>query len=235
MFYLGALLPRFKSVDNRALLFRNRLCYRFMKHKPDYTISLYLFTMHAYQSFDDQTLLTLLRQGDKDAYTVIYDRYKNLLYSHAYKKLCDTEEVKDVLQDLFTNLWNKRADIPVAMNLSGYLYAGIRNRILNLLSHKAVEHKYIASLQQFIQEGAYTTDLALREKEMAECIQKEIDLLPPKMREVFLLSRNEHLSHQEIAERLGISEQTVAKQVTNALRILRVRLGSLFVLIYLLR
>lgn len=190
--------------------------------------------MHAYQSFNDQTLLTLLRQGDKDAYTVIYDRYKNLLYNHAYKKLGDPEEVKDVLQELFTTLWNKRVDIPVAMNLSGYLYAGIRNRILNLLSHKEVENKYLTSIKQFTQEGDYSTDLAIREKEMADLIQKEIDQLPPKMREVFLLSRKENLSHHEIAEQLSISEQTVAKQVTNALRILRVRLGSFFLLLLLL-
>jgi RNA polymerase sigma-70 factor (ECF subfamily) len=188
--------------------------------------------MHTYQSFSDQALLTLLQQGDKEAYAEIYDRYKNLLYAHAYKKLGDPEEVKDVLQELFAYLWNKRADIPVTMNLSGYLYAGIRNRILNLLSHKHVENKYIASIHQFIQEGAYTTDLAIREKEFAELIQKEIDLLPPKMREVFLLSRFAHLTHQEIAEKMSISEQTVAKQVTNALKILRGRLGPLFILLF---
>ena len=191
--------------------------------------------MHAYQSFTDQTLLTLLKQHDKDAYTVIYDRYKNLLYNHAYKKLGDPEEVKDVLQELFTNLWNKRADIPVAMNLSGYLYAGIRNRVLNLLSHKEVENKYLSSIQRFTPQEDYSTDLAIREKELADLIQKEIDQLPPKMREVFLLSRKENLSHQEIAGQLSISEQTVAKQVTNALRILRLRLGSLFILLLMLR
>lgn len=205
-----------------------------LRKKAALQFLLYLFLMHAYQSFTDQTLLTLLKQGDKDAYTVIYDRYKNLLYNHAYKKLGDPEEVKDVLQELFTNLWNKRVDIPVAMNLSGYLYTGIRNRILNLLSHKEVENKYLTSIQQYTQEGDYSTDLVIREKEMADLIQKEIDQLPPKMREVFLLSRKENLSHHEIAEQLSISEQTVAKQVTNALRILRVRLGSFFFLLLLL-
>jgi RNA polymerase sigma-70 factor (ECF subfamily) len=101
--------------------------------------------------------------------------------------------------------------------------------ILNLLSHKAVEHKYTASLQQ---SASYTTDLAIQEKELAARIQKEIDLLPPKMREVFLLSRSAHLTHHEISEQLSISEQTVAKQVTNALKILRVRLGSLILLLF---
>ena len=120
------------------------------------------------------------------------------------------------------------------MNLSVYLYACIRNRVLNLLSHKEVENKYLSSIQRFTPQEDHSTDLAIREKELADLIQKEIDQLPPKMREVFLLSRKENLSHQEIAGQLSISEQTVAKQVTNALRILRLRLGSLFILLLLL-
>jgi RNA polymerase sigma-70 factor, ECF subfamily len=188
--------------------------------------------MYAFQNISDQELIMLLREGDKGAYTEVYNRYKNLLYNHAYKKLGNHDEVKDVLQELFTNLWNKRAEIPDTTNLSGYLYSVMRNRIFNLFSHKQVEHKYLASLQEFINERNFTTDLLIREKEFASLIQKEIDTLPPKMREVFLLSRKEYLSHKEIAEKLAISEQTVSKQVTNALKILRLRLGSLFILLF---
>lgn len=188
--------------------------------------------MYAYQNINDQELVMLLRKGDKRAYTEVYNRYKNLLYNHAYKKLGNHEEVKDILQELFTNLWNKRAEIPDTANLSGYLYSGMRNRIFNLFSRKQVENRYLASLREFVNERNYTTDLLVREKEFASLIQKEIDTLPPKMREVFLLSRKEYLSHKEIAEKLSISEQTVSKQVTNALKMLRLRLGSLFVLLF---
>lgn len=188
--------------------------------------------MYAFQNISDQELIMLLREGDKRAYTEIYNRYKNLLYNHAYKKLGNHDEVKDILQELFTNLWNKRAEIPDTINMSGYLYSGMRNRIFNLFSHKQVENRYLASLQEFINERNYTTDLLVREKEFASLIQKEIDTLPAKMREVFLLSRKEYLSHKEIAEKLSISEQTVSKQVTNALKILRLRLGSLFILLF---
>jgi RNA polymerase sigma-70 factor (ECF subfamily) len=66
----------------------------------------------------------------------------------------------------------------------------------------------------------------VREKQLAAIIEREIAALPPKMREVFVLSRKEYLTHKEIAELLGISEQTVSKHVTNALKILRVKLGA---------
>jgi len=182
----------------------------------------------------DDELIILLKEGDKPAYTEIYNRYKTLLQSHGYRKLGDPEEVKDILQELFANLWTKRSEIPATTNLSGYLYIAMRNKVFNVLSHKQIENKYVQSLQQFIDDGNYITD-AIREKEFALLIQKEIDILPPKMKEVFILSRKEYLSHREISEKLQISEQTVSKQITNALKILRVKLGTLFFLLYFIK
>jgi len=182
----------------------------------------------------DNELITLLKEGDKPAYTEIYNRYKTLLQSHGYRKLGDPEEVKDILQELFATLWTKREEIPVTTNLSGYLYTAMRNKVFNVLSHKQIEHKYVQSLQQFIDDGSYITN-SIREKEFELLIQKEINALPEKMKKVFLLSRKEHLSHKEISEKLTISEQTVSKQITNALKILRVKLGALHFLIYFIK
>lgn len=181
-----------------------------------------------YKTLSDRKLSVLLKEGDKLAYAEIYNRYKNLLQCHIYKKLGNFEEVKDVLQDLFIKLWDNRANLPLTENLPGYLFSAARNRVFNHLSHKKVESKYIDSFQDFVSEGHYFTDLLVREKEFARLIHQEIEALPPKMREVFKLSREGHLSHEEIAESLNISSQTVSKQISNALKILRVKLGSLF-------
>jgi RNA polymerase sigma-70 factor (ECF subfamily) len=189
--------------------------------------------MALYKTLSDQELLCLLKDGNKAAYTEIYTRYKSLLQNHAYKKLGDFEEVKDVLQELFTQLWVKRTELPETTNLSGYLYIAVRNKVFNIISHRNISSKYIQSLQEFIKEENYIIDLLIREKEFAEMIDREIDALPPKMREVFRLSRKAHLSHKEIAGKLDISEQTVSKQVTNALKILRVKLGAFFFVLFL--
>ncbi|WGQ11843.1 RNA polymerase sigma-70 factor [Pedobacter gandavensis] len=187
--------------------------------------------MLKYKILSDRELTSLLRTGDQLAYAEIYNRHKNLLQNHLYKKLGDLELVKDVLQDLFVKLWDNKSEIPLTDNLPGYLFCAARNRIFNHLSHKQVESKYINSIQTFINENNYITDLVVREHEFARIIRQEIEALPPKMREVFVLSREGHLSHEEIAKQLQISSQTVSKQISNALKILRVKLGVLFYLL----
>ncbi|WP_082035883.1 RNA polymerase sigma factor [Pedobacter lusitanus] len=183
----------------------------------------------SYAELPDDDLIVGLRAGDKHAYTEIYNRYKNVLQNHAYKKLGDFEEVKDVLQELFTQLWVKREELQTT-NLSGYLYVAIRNKIFNLHAHRIVKSKYIESLEEYIDSGNFSTDNRVREKEFTEMINKEIDALPLKMRTVFLLSRSKGFSHKEIAETLNIAEQTVSKQITNALKILRMRFQVFFFL-----
>jgi len=104
------------------------------------------------------------------------------------------------------------------------LYSAVRNRIFNIIWHKKFENRYVASLQRIIDAGVMMTDEVVREKELAALIEREIEQLPEKMREVFRLSRKEHLSYKEIAEELKIGESTVKKQVSNALKILRLKL-----------
>jgi len=183
-----------------------------------------------YSKFSDEELAALLTEGDHTAYTQIYTRYKFILYTHAVNKLRDREDAMDIIQELFTYLWHKRETIQVSENLSGYLYGAVRHAVLNKVTRKQVQEKYIASIKVFSEQGNIVTDERVRENQLREYIEKEIALLPAKMREVFELSRKQYLSHKEIACRLGISEQTVSKQITNALRILRVKLG---ILIYL--
>jgi RNA polymerase sigma-70 factor (ECF subfamily) len=87
--------------------------------------------MHVYQHINDQELINLLHQEDRCAFTEIHNRYENLLQRHAYKKPGDLDETNDILQQWFVNLLDKRTELPVTTNLSGYLYSVMRNKILN--------------------------------------------------------------------------------------------------------
>ncbi|WP_316747292.1 RNA polymerase sigma-70 factor [Pedobacter gandavensis] len=178
-----------------------------------------------YETISDNELAELLRSGDRGAFTEIYNRYKWLLHSHAFKWMQDREEAKDIVHELFATLWTKRESLSFPDNLSAYLYTAVRNRIFNVISHQKVASQYLNSLQAFIDEEQVATDHLVREKQMNLLIEKEIAALPVKMREVFELSRKEQLSHKEIATQLTLSEQTVRKHVQHALKILRVKLG----------
>src|SRR5690606_28396009 len=105
-------------------------------------------------------------------------------------------------------------------------------KIFDLLDKNKVRADYMDQLSDFMDEGAYTIDHVLIEKELAEQIEKEVSFLPPKMREVFELSRKEYLTHKEIAIRLSLSDQTVKKQIHKALKILKPKL-RIFTLYYI--
>ncbi|SDK25782.1 RNA polymerase sigma-70 factor, ECF subfamily [Pedobacter sp. ok626] len=177
------------------------------------------------KNISDHELTNLLKEGDASAYTVIYNRYFDELYIHAYNRLRDKEEAQDVIHELFAGLWSKRSGLMIRTSLAAYLYTSVRNRIMDVIAHQQVENKYVSSLQHFIETGYCITDHQVRERQLASLIEKGISELPPKMREVFELSRKHVMTHKEIAQQLNLSEQTVRKQVNNALKILRSKLG----------
>lgn len=188
--------------------------------------------MVAYSTYSDQELTAFLKSGDHAAFTEIFERYNSLLYIHAFRKLRNTEAAKDVVQDTLSALWYKHDVLDAGNNLGGYLYTALRNKIFDLLSHEQVAQKHLESLQTYLNKGNFLADHLVREKQLAAIIEQEIAALPPRMREVFELSRKENLSHKEIAERMAISEQTVTDQVKKALKILKPRIGLVISMIY---
>ncbi len=185
-------------------------------------------------SFSDVELTDLLKSGNQMAFTEIYNRYKGLLYIYACKITKDEDVAEDIVQDVFIYLWDKRKTIDFKLSISSYLYSAIRYKFFDLIDREKVRENYIQKFQIFLDKQEYTTDEYIAEKELRATIEKEIDNLPDKMREIFLLSRKTNLSNKEIAERLGISEKTVKNQVSTALKTLRIKLGLFTFLVLLI-
>ncbi|WP_183558552.1 RNA polymerase sigma factor [Mucilaginibacter sp. SP1R1] len=184
--------------------------------------------MPLYHVYSDKELAYLLNDGDELAFTEIYNRFYGLLYRHAYKSLPDPEALKDVLQEVFVYLWNKRASINPEDNLAAYLYTAVRNKLLNNFRHLKIKNDYITSFQDYLDNKQPEADEAIRIKQLIAIVEAEVAMLPAQMRLIFQMSRNNNFSHQEIANQLNISVLTVRKQVNNSLKILRLKLGSKF-------
>ena len=182
--------------------------------------------MASYSNYTDQHLITLLKQGDRGAFAEIYERYGMVIYYKINQMLRDEESAKDVVQDVFMNLWSNSEQVKEEANLPGYLYVSSRNRVFNLIEKGKTRSDYLSSIASYADEASTDTMDKLDARELMSIIAKEIAKLPPKMRQVFELSRIESLSHSEIAERLGISEKTVKTQVHNALEVLKRRLKT---------
>ena len=189
--------------------------------------------MTDYRPLSDIALLRLFQEGDRLAYEEIYHRYWSLLFIHGKKILQDDEEAKDLVQDVFTVFWKDGKTLILKTSLSAYLYAVLRYKVFDLIDRKKVRSGYLESLEHFITENNYSSDYLIRERQLEALIEKEITALPAKMREIFEMSRKANLSHQEIDDKLGISDNTVKKQMNNALRILRNKLGTAIFTLYL--
>lgn len=184
-------------------------------------------------NLSDNDLFIRLQRDDHEAYRELYVRYTGVLYAHAYLKLQDREEARDAVQEVFTTLWLRRATIELEQNISGYLYTALRNKVLNLIARRKLQSDYTASLQKFIDRDKVETDHLVRLNQLKAIVESAVQHMPDKMREIFDLSRNQHLSHREIAQKLGISEKTVKNQINNALKILRAKLGTFHFLLFL--
>lgn len=183
--------------------------------------------MRPYKSYSDSELLDFLKSEDKDAFAEIHNRYWEVMYIHALKMLGEEDDAKDVIQELFATLWIKGKDIVLKASLSGYLYVSVRNRIISIIHQKNIHRDYLNSLSIYAEETRNTTLEQISEKEILKVIEKGIQNLPRKMRNIFELSRYHNLTHKEIANQLDISDKTVKKQIGYAIKIIRLRLDIL--------
>ncbi len=172
---------------------------------------------------ESKSMLKRLQQGDKSAFDLIFRDYWDPLLLYLSKLIKDRTDAEDLLQNIFVNLWNKAQSSEI-QHLHTWLYGAARKSALFYHRTQGNQKKLIASILDYIEEEGFSLSDQQQGKELQRIIDREIEQLPVKMKEVFILSRHEQLSYKEIAERLKISDQTVKKQVSNALNILRTNL-----------
>lgn len=181
--------------------------------------------MTSLSTFSDQELLLQLKEDDRFAFDEIYNRYWKFLFTASYNATKNRDDSLDVCQIVFLWLWENRKHIEINTNLKAYLYTAVKYKIANLIRHGKVRESLFDNLHLIDIRTYKETELEI--KELKNFIDQLINKLPGKCREVFLLSRTEHLTHKQIAERLGITEKTVDDHITRALQKLRVPLGKL--------
>ncbi|WP_158800449.1 RNA polymerase sigma factor [Pedobacter sp. L105] len=179
--------------------------------------------MSAYRNHLDQELVNFLKEGDEAAFTEIYNRYAIPVFYQVNQMLRDRESSQDIVQELFINLWNKSENIKEDANLAGYLYVAARNRVFKLIQKGKVRNDYVSAIVKYATEINTASLPLIDERELSRILNKEIDLLPEKMRQVFEMSRKQNMTHMQIAGALGISDKTVKKQINKALTILRLK------------
>lgn len=183
--------------------------------------------MPSYQTLTDLQLIDLFKRNDEHAFAEIYKRYSEPLAGFAMSKLFNPEDARDIIHDLFVKLWMDREQLQVDRSLKAYLFTIARYRIIDRIRTNITREEYAVMVQALETIHTAGVEQQIAAKELQQSIQKALDTLSPRVKEIYQLSREEHLSIPDIARRLQLSEQTVKNQLSAALKHLRQSLASL--------
>ena len=170
---------------------------------------------------EERSLILRLIEGDEDAFCELYATYKNRLIYFAMRFLKSREYAEDVFQDAFTVVWQSRRFINPDASFSSYLYTIMRNRILNQLRNAANEEKLKESILSQALDYTEDTKRKVMLNDLKSLISHALQQLTPRQREIFEMSREAQLSHKEIADKLGISVNTVQEHISTSLKLIR--------------
>ena len=173
------------------------------------------------EKYDDKKILDLLNNNDEKAIELLFDRFFDYLCAVVYRILHDYEAARDVVQDIFLDLWKKREALQINTALRPYLRRAAVNRGINYLKRKRIVVNDDEDAAMEIVSNAPSGQAHLEKNELETRIYEVIESLPPKCKLVFGMSRFENMSYQEIADALDISIKTVENQISKALKILR--------------
>ncbi|SFG03196.1 RNA polymerase sigma-70 factor [Prevotella sp. KH2C16] len=173
---------------------------------------------------DSQILMDDIRGGRSEAFEYLFKTYYPRLRNYASHFIADIDDAEDILQDCFTRLWERRETLTY-ISLSALLFTMVRNGCLNYLKHKSLVNNYevdflahmSGSEQLYNYDFLDKTDAPLLYEELRRQIEKVMETLPPRSRQIFEMSRFEGLKNREIAAELGISVKVVEKHISKAL------------------
>ncbi len=172
----------------------------------------------------DTDIFVAAKSNKPKALELAFERYWERLFRLAYKKLQSEALSKDVVQEVFIVMWENLDHLNEQQHLLPYLHVVLRHKVLNQFAKDGVRLKYAVDMASANPKSEPSVDQLLLNKELQQVIEDEISKMPPKMREIYRLKREQHQTIKQIAETLGISEQTVKNQLQNASGRLKTRL-----------
>ncbi|NSL86423.1 RNA polymerase sigma-70 factor [Chitinophaga solisilvae] len=175
-----------------------------------------------FETYTDEALLAAMKENQTDAFAALYQRHVDHLYRTAWKRLQSKAAADDMVQEVFVNFYERRHTIDVPVK--PYLMASLKNRIINEFRNRLIHETHHAAIAA-TQKQHSLPHTGIDSKTLQLRFRQTLEKMPPKCREVFELSRFESMPNKSIAEKLGISVNTVEKHMGKALAILKKELS----------
>lgn len=173
----------------------------------------------------DKKLADLLREDDISAFDTLFHKYSKRLYKFALSLLKNEEDSRDIVQEVFFKIWNKRSAIDSTKSFKSFLFSISYNLIVDQLRLRVKDVDYREYLIKHFENGGYTGQDKIDFDDIVTKVRLAVDELPERRRKIYILSREAGLTNREIAAKMGITIKTVENQITLALKHLRKRLG----------
>jgi RNA polymerase sigma-70 factor (family 1) len=168
-----------------------------------------------------EIVIQKLRSGDEKFYKSVYYEYYPVLTYFANKYVNDLEVAKEIVQDFFVKLYEKRFSLSIETSFKSYLYKSIYNSCINYLNQVVVREQHHRQIKNLTYEQTVLSEEEIYMVELEKKIYHEIEQLPAQCKRIFKMNRFDGLSNSEIAARLKLSKRTIETQISKALRILR--------------
>ena len=166
--------------------------------------------------------LELLRNASKQSFEILYHRYSGTLYNFMMKvSKGDSYTAEELVQQTFIRVWENRENVNPEKSFISYLCTIAKNMLLNRYEHQTIQFIYEEYIKAKVIDNKNITEEEVDRKLLEEYLDKLADKLPPKRKEIFVLSRKEGLSNKQIAQKLNISESTIETQLSKALSFMK--------------
>ncbi|MBL1407173.1 RNA polymerase sigma factor [Sphingobacterium faecale] len=175
---------------------------------------------------EERDFIEHLIKGSDQAFQLLFEKYWTHVFGTVKKLVKSPEIAEDITQEIFVKVWNRRKDLSSINNIEAYLYTVSKNTTLDALRKKVLLTDNIEHLIHYFKDQALTPQQSLEYQELQQNIQQAIDILPEKVKEVFVLSRFEGLSHEEISEKLNISITSSKTYIVRALKLIRAHMAN---------
>lgn len=177
--------------------------------------------MNFSEPYEEQELLSLLREGSTEAFTQLYNQFSEPLYYNILSLVKDELIAEELLQDIFVRIWRKRESLQIEKNLAGYLFMVSRNRVYDFFKSLDREQELYRKIRTIATEEYSHIEEAIFSKENEDLLQKAIDTLPPKRKQAFQLCKIEGYSYKEASELMGISISTLKDHMAKSREAIR--------------
>ncbi len=170
---------------------------------------------------EEKSLIADLKKGNLAGFDGLFRKYVPRLIAFADSYLHDTREAEGIAQEVFMKIWETRETVDETRSFGNYVFVIAKHLILNRIRKQKSERRYIEQELSFAETGANKTEHQVLFNELKEIIDQAINAMPPRRKEVFILSRQKGMSHGAIAKKLDISVKTVEAQIRLAIRDIR--------------